>query len=107
MTGGDRLSLFVHSPETVKQLVVPPSFLRRFPSIEIRTDLVDMQASRGVVVGEGRRVKTACPRRQAGGHGGEMPPLRGPCPSALHIVGRTPQVTAAPVARPPSAAPLS
>ncbi|PSC68176.1 translation initiation factor eIF-2B subunit gamma [Micractinium conductrix] len=43
LTGGDRLSLFVHSPETVKQLVVPPSFLRRFPSIEIRTDLVDMQ----------------------------------------------------------------
>lgn len=43
--GGDRLALYVHSPDTVKQLLLPPSFLRRFPSIEVRTDLVDMQVS--------------------------------------------------------------
>ena len=43
LTGGDRLALYVHSPDTIKQLLLPPSFLRRFQDIQIRTDLVDMQ----------------------------------------------------------------
>ena len=41
--GSDRLTLYVHSPDTVKQLLLPPSFMRRFPNLQIRTDLVDMQ----------------------------------------------------------------
>ncbi|KAL4427461.1 hypothetical protein ABPG77_000750 [Micractinium sp. CCAP 211/92] len=43
LTDGDRLALYVHSPDAVKHLLLPPSFLRRFPDIKIRTDLVDMQ----------------------------------------------------------------
>lgn len=43
LTEDDRLALYVHSPDTVKQLLIPPSFLRRFDDIIIRTDLVDMQ----------------------------------------------------------------
>lgn len=39
----ERLALYVHSPDTVKHLLIPPSFLRRFPALGIRTDLVDMQ----------------------------------------------------------------
>ena len=32
----------------VKHLLIPPSFLRRFPALGIRTDLVDMQVCGGL-----------------------------------------------------------
>lgn len=43
VSGTDRLALYVHSPDTVKTLLIPPSFMKRFPRIQIRTDYVDMQ----------------------------------------------------------------
>ena len=67
---GGRLALYVHSPDTVKQLLLPPSFLRRFPSIDIRTDLTDMQVGWGC----------AWPRSGVGvggGTGGERDGRRG------------------------------
>jgi hypothetical protein len=46
LTGGDRLCLYVHSPDSVKQLLLPPSFVRTFPEMVVRTDLLDMQVGR-------------------------------------------------------------
>ena len=48
LADGERLALYVHSPDMVKHLLIPPSFLRRFPALGIRTDLVDMQVCGGL-----------------------------------------------------------